>query len=275
LGRSPAECRPGMGCLHSGGNLKTGHWLRTVSLTALLLVAGPLAHAQSALRIAYPEFWPFFTRDNNGRMSGFFYEIVMEAVERRLGISLVWETFPWPRCQELVRQGRYDAMLTVPTPERSAYTLTHPDPFYLKSLNVFTFNGHPQMERIKQIRNLADIKNGGFTLITYSTNGWNKENVEAIGIRVLETANLKSVWRMLSGKRGDIVIEWPQGAWPDIRAAGVAFDVVQTDVVIESMPFHLLIGKASAHAGILNAFNRVVVEMKADGTMDRILKAYE
>lgn len=243
-----------------------------LSLGAAAL-AGP-ALAGGPLRIAYPEFPPFHWRDPQGRMAGFFYEIVTEAVERRLGIPTEWTPLPWARCQASVREGSADAILTVPTAERLEYALASPEPFYRKRLNVFTYAGHPRLGEIRALAGLEAIRAAGFAVVTYLDNGWSKAHVEPLGIPVRTASTLPSVWRMLALRRGDLVIEWPPAAWPDIRALGLESEILQTDAVVDSMPFHLLVRRDSPHAGILPGFDRAIRAMREDGGMDVILGAY-
>jgi polar amino acid transport system substrate-binding protein len=238
-----------------------------------LALPGP-AQAQEPLRIAYPEFPPFHWRDGQGRMAGFFHEIIVEAVQRRLGIPAVWTPLPWARCQASVREGSADAILTVPTAERLEYAAASPEPFYSKRMNVFTTSGHPRLAEIRALARLEDIRAAGFTVVTYSENGWSKANVEPLGITAHTANSLQSVWRMLAAGRGDLVIEWPPAAWPDIRALGLEPEIIQTEAVMASMPFHLLVGRNSPHAGILPEFSRAIRAMREDGSMERILGAY-
>jgi len=207
-------------------------------------------------------------------MTGFFYEIITEALGRRMDLPIQWEQMPWKRCQEQVRSGRSDAMITVPTSERRMYCRTHADPFYLKKMKLFTYAGHLQMERIKTITAIADIKRMGYTVITYSGNGWHKKNITGLGIPSFETSEVHNVWKMLAAKRGDLVIEWPLGAGAGIKKAGIAHGIVETDIALESMPFHLLVGEKSGYTCILNRFNLTIKKMAGDGTMTRILSGY-
>jgi len=246
--------------------------LWALGLVLALGLARPAA-AQGPLRIDFPEFWPFFATTEKGTIDGFFHDIVTEALNR-MGIGCTWSPFPWPRCQERVRTGESDAMITVPTPERLRYTKTHTTPFYRKDLKVFTYLGHPRISQIKAIRSVEDIRRGGFSVVTYSGNGWNDKHIRKLGIKTYETPKLPNVWRMLANRRGDIAIEWPGGAWPDIMAAGVEKFIVQTNVTLESMPFHLLIRKNSPYADRLPEFNEVILTMKKDGTLDRIVDKY-
>jgi polar amino acid transport system substrate-binding protein len=252
---------------------------RGVALLLALLLLGCLAVPAQAqrmpLRIAYPDFWPFYSIDPGAERLGFFRDIIEEALVRRMQIPVHWECFPWGRCQAKVRAGEFDALITVPTPERLAYTLTHKTSFYWKSLNVFTYAGHPRLEEIKALQTLDDLREADLSVITYLGNGWNDRNVRSLGIPVFETPLINNVWLMLANQRGDIVIEWPGGAWPNIRREGLESVILETDVVFESMPFHLLINKDSPYAEILPRFDEVVREMLEDGSIERIVRSYQ
>ena len=196
---------------------------------AALLLAAPAVAEQAPMNISYPDFWPFFHRQEDGQMTGFFHDIVTEALSR-MDVQATWTAYPWPRCQHSVQAGESDAMVTFPSAKRLRYTKTHPDPFYEKKLTIFTYVRHPRLAEIQEIRTMDDIRKLNLTVITYAGNGWNDKNIESRGIKTYDTALLKNVWRMLANKRGDIVIEWPGGAWPDIRATGMEGAIVQTDV---------------------------------------------
>jgi len=249
--------------------------LKCLIFTAIFLsTLSSVVNAQPVLRIAYPAFPPFHWANENGEMTGFFYEIITEALEKRMGLNVVWTAYPWPRCQENLKIAKDDAIMTVPTAERATYTVTHKDPFYEKPLNLFTYIDHPLIAEIRKIRKIQDLKEGGFSVITYSGNSWHKANVESLGIRTYETSYLENVWKMLAEKRGDTVIEWPPGAWPDIRRVGVSARVVDTTITIAAMPFHLLVRKDYPLANILHDFNETIKKMREDGTIRLILSRY-
>jgi len=153
-----------------------------IVVSMLVSLAMATAHAQTPLKVAYPTFPPFFWAAEKGVMKGFFYEIIMEALENRMAVPVAWKAYPWTRCQKNLKDGKADAVITVPTAERATYTVTHKNPFYLKSLNVFTYAGHSRIEEIRQIKEIDDIKSGNFSVITYRGNGWHTENVDSKGI---------------------------------------------------------------------------------------------
>jgi len=246
-------------------------WMSVCLLSGMMSSA---ATAESALRIAYPVFSPFHWTLDHGGMTGFFYEILTEALEKRMGLTVVWTAYPWPRCQDNLKTGKDDAVITVPTAERAAFTATHRTPFYIKTIHIFTCLDHLRFGEIKNIKTIADLKSGGFSVITYSGNSWHKENVQSMGIKTHESPSLENVWKMLSEKRGDVVLEWPPGAWPDIRKAGVSDRIVDTDIRISEMPFHLLIRRDAPQVRMLPDFDETIHAMITDGTIKVIASKY-
>jgi polar amino acid transport system substrate-binding protein len=244
-----------------------------VLAVALLTALAPASFAAEPLRVAYPDYWPFFTRTEEGYMTGFFYEIVSEALGR-MGISARWRAYPWSRCQALVKDGEADAMITVPTAERLVYAATHKDPFYLKRLKIFTTVDHPKLAEIKNIHTIDDIYRMGLVVVTYHGNGWNDKYIRSRGIKTYESPLLKNVWLMLANHRGDIAIEWPLAAWPLIEEGGVAKRIVETDVSLEAMPFHLLINRDCPCAARLPEFNEIIKQMRAEGRIKAITAKY-
>ena len=256
--------------------VRPGHLLIALLTVAVLffgMPAAPAAAEQGPMKICYPDFWPFFHRQDDGRMTGFFHDIVTEALGR-MDIQATWKAYPWPRCQDKVLAGESDGMITFPSVERLQYTKTHPDPFYEKKLTIFTYVRHPRLREIKAIKSIDDIRRLNLRVITYMGNGWNDKNIKTRGIKTYDTALLKNVWLMLANKRGDIVIEWPGGAWPDIYATDTEEGILQTDVSLQAMPFHLMIGKESPYVDCLPRFNEIILQMNKEGAIDRIVEKY-
>lgn len=269
-----------MACFQSASPKKR---LRKFTLWILVLtvagvgcpLGGTKARAQEPLRIAYTEFAPFHSRPAGKPLQGIFHAIITEALEKRMGVPLKWSAYPWKRCQESVRAGSDDALLTVPTPERLTYTASHPKPFYQKRMHIFTQANHPGMKLLKGLKTLEEIKRNDLSTITYGGNSWHNTHVASLGIVTFETSPVDNVWRMLAAGRGDLVIEWPHGAWPAIRRLGLEHKLVDTGVSMAAMPFHLLIRKGSAHLAVLASFDTVIEAMRGDGTMTAILAPFQ
>lgn len=242
-------------------------------LAVFILCASP-ARAAEVLRIGYTDFPPFHTQiDKKGKVCGFFHDIIQEAAAR-MGIALQWQQCPWGRCQENVRLGELDALLTVPTMKRLEYTVTHETPFYVKSRRLFTYAGHPRLDEINTVKNINDIAQKGLSVITYVGNGAFNSEIRSRDIKVYSTPTIPSVWKMLAIKRGDIVIEWPGGARENIHRQSLEGQIVETEAVLDALPFHLLIRKGHPMAKRMAELEATFREMRRDGTMERILKTY-
>ncbi|NDV28599.1 ABC transporter substrate-binding protein [Desulfovibrio sp. JC010] len=243
-------------------------------LCAIHILPTPAAQAEKApFIIAHSELWPLLRTEENGTKSGIFYEIIYESM-KRLNIKIKWEYYPWARCQNHVESGIADAILTVPTDERATYTETHPTPFYHSYTQLFTYKGHPKKDVMDKIKTPQDIKDTGLTVITYLGNGWNKDNIQPLGITTYEASEPENIWPMLARQRGDIIIEWPLAAWPEITNQNVSEKIILTNGTIASFPFHLLISKKSKYLKILPEFDQVIQNMLKDGTIKRIIKGY-
>ncbi|TIH19856.1 amino acid ABC transporter substrate-binding protein [Marinifilum sp. JC120] len=233
----------------------------------------PAQAKKDTIIITYNDFWPLFWTEDNGTRSGIFYEIVSEAMNK-LNIKIKWESYPWTRCQSHVKSGTADGIMTVPTDERSTYTETHPTPFYHSYTQIFTYKGHPKKQIMDSIKTPEDIKNADLTVITYLGNGWNENNIKPLGITTHEAYKPDNIWLMLAYERGDIIIEWPMAAWPEIKRQNLSEKIVLTNGTMTSMPFHLLISKKSKYIKILPELDRIIQKMIADGTIDRIIQKY-
>ena len=246
-----------------------------VAALALPVPAAGLPPAGTTLRIAFPPFPPFHWQNEQGNMAGLFFEILDEALRKRLGREVVWTAYPWVRCQENIKKGSEDAIITVPTAERLAYADTHRTPLYEKPLHIFTVANHPRLAEISAITTLADIKKLGLSTITYSGNGWHRDHVESLGIPAQTTPILDNVWLMLRQRRGDLVLEWPGGARPYVQRLGLEGEIVDTGIVPAKMPFFLLIRKTYAGGELLRRFDETLAAMAADTTLASIVARYE
>jgi ABC-type amino acid transport substrate-binding protein len=216
--------------------------------------------------------FPPLTFQENGKARGIFIDICEEILKKRMGLAVEYEEQDWRTCQAKVRQGLSDGFFTTPTPERLSYLETHINTAYPFDWVVWTYADHPQLDRIKRIRNAKDILAAGLSVVTYPGNGWMESNIEKAGVKVIYN---KDEFKALAQKKADIIIEEPLVGREKMKQAGVAVrKLVEIQVVLRSTPFQLLIGKNSPYADILPEFDRQIRQIKADGTLARIIAKY-
>ena len=217
---------------------------------------------------------PLIYRGADGKPTGIFYEIMTEAFHR-LGIPLKVETYPWPRAQKIVADGKADGMVTVLTEERKSFFIGS-DPILVASEHIFVNRNNPRIKEIMSIQSLKEIR--PFRVVETIGSGWTKENLHAAKINWVP--NMDSAFNMLIKGRADIFIANGFTGAAFIRKKikeGNSFSegykrIVTNPYPLRSIAFRLLVRKDSPFVKIINEFNKVIHRMKEDGTMRKILE---
>lgn len=243
-------------------------------IVILLLSLALPASGQDRVKWVFTDYPPANFQTETGRFNGFLHDMVIEVFNRGLGMDVDIAVFPWKRCQGMVKTGTADIMVTIPTKERLEYTLTHKRPIWTKQRVLYTYHGHPKLHKIQQLNGLDAILNGGYTVISYLGNGWTTREIEGNGIAVVYATTVDGMYRMLAGKRGDLIIEEKNLAAPRIIKQGLMEKIVETGGVGSESGFHILISKQSACAALISEVDREVEAMRHDGRLDQILANY-
>jgi polar amino acid transport system substrate-binding protein len=236
--------------------------------------ATPAESQEDVVKWVFTDYPPANFRTEEGNFSGFFYDIVMEAFQRRLGLRVDIAVYPWKRCQRMVKSGEADIMVTIPTPDRKKYSVTHSRPIWVKRRILYTFQEHPRIDEIHLLNGLASIKEGGYRVISYIGNGWTEKDVQGIGIPVTFATTVDNMYRMLAAKRGDLIIEEKVLAAPHIVELRLSGKIVETNGVGSESGFHILIGKKSVYASLISTLDREIEDMRKRGRLEDIFRSY-
>lgn len=200
--------------------------------------------------------------------SGIRFEILEEALQRRLGIVFRCEALPWERAQQLVRTGARDGMVTLYTPERAAYAVATQRPVVCLRNVAYASAQHPELGRLRAARSLDDLAR--YRFVTYIGNGWARSHLAPRGIGVEYVVDMSSVLAMVAKRRADLLVDDDLDTPRQIRALGLERDIVMLPLELGRVELRLLLNRGSPHAGILPQVDRVLAEMDADGTAARI-----
>jgi len=224
-------------------------------------------------------YWPAIYRGTDGKPAGIFNDIMTEAFAR-LHIPLKKAVYPWKRAQKMVKEGEADGMVTVYTRERKAYTVAT-EPLWKIGETLFFRRDDPKACRILKIKSFKEMRE--FTLVDIQGSGWTKDQYDANGItNVIWVPNTESAFNMIAKGRADIFIMFDLNAFKilsekrarnDTLADGYQ-NIVAITPKFASLPFRLLIRKDSPFVKRIGDINRVLEEMKADGTYKRIRQKY-
>ena len=227
-----------------------------------------------SISFVFTDYAPANYVDERGNYSGFLYEITKEAFESRLGITLDITILPWRRCQQLVKNGVFDMMLTIPTDERLVYSIATESPVWIKKRYIYSYINHEDIENINTLNGLDEIKQYGYRIVSYIGNQWFRDNVEAFDIPVVYASSVEGMYYMLAAKRADFLIEEISIASSNIEKLDLEDKIIQTGGIAVESGFHLLISKKSSFTSIIDELDRVLEDMWNDGTIERILNDY-
>lgn len=227
--------------------------------------------AQEPLRMVYfDNFPPYSFKNETGQMQGILIDIVNAALREKMAITVTHEGMPWARAQTLVKDGMADGFITVPNPERKTYTYVSEEVVLSTTLSVFANKFNPKIDDIMRIRSIADL--APFVILDYNGNGWGDANLQ--GFNRLMISNFDHVFHILAENRGDVVLRDSFVGKDIIEKNDLTDKLVQVDVDISSVAFHLCLGQASNYVNILAEFDQTIAAMKANGELDEILNRY-
>jgi len=246
--------------------------LRTASTLGALQLAGIRAHAAEPMRVThYHSIPPFSWSDDKNVMHGIFIDVLDEALHRRLGIPLVHLGYPWVRAQKMVMDGEADAFCTVPTPERRAYTVISEEPIMTVTFRIYAQRNNPAMDRLKKVKSLDDLK--GFLIAAYIGSGWARDKLA--GMQVDWAPNPDSVLMKIASGRNDVYIDASEVQRKRITALGLEEKLVELPQVIDTQSYNLCIRKTSHYRTILPKFDKVLRQMRHDGSLAAIYRKYD
>ena len=247
--------------------------LQLASAAAISLGFSGVTRAKGlALNVTYyDDFAPysFIALDNN--VTGIFIDALNE-VGHRIGVSMSHHGMPWARAQQQIKEGQADAFCTLPSVARKEYA-DFSNESLLRTDNVIVFSkSNPKASEIKKITTAEDLRR--FTIGTYL--GDSRVDTLFKGMTVDVLADMSRVLLKVEANRNDIAIlagvRWKYYA----KVTGLRDKLDSVPFSGDpSLEYHLGIRKGYADSQrMLSAFDKAVIQMKKDGTVDRILAIY-
>ncbi|MCE2595472.1 transporter substrate-binding domain-containing protein [Motilimonas cestriensis] len=219
------------------------------------------------------DFGPFSYNNANGELAGIFPKIYVE-VFRRLNIPLLYEGYPWRRTQKLIAEGAADAMITIPTPARLEY-LVASDPLFIEPFAIWARRDHPRVEKIMAIDSIADIH--GYKIVELKGNGWAETELTRDGLDLdIMWVGQNTLPQILLLNRADLAIMPVNVSRYTLRKNELDMNnsLIHSKHYLRGNSFCLMVRKNSQYVGIIPEFNRVLAEMKSDGSYDKIVEGY-
>ncbi len=158
---------------------------------------------QNTIRLAYYENSPPLSFIENNKPLGVFFDITNLVLGKMMGYKFIQDSFPWERAQEFVRQGTYNAHITLQTEERDKFLIFQKG-YTIKSHVYLAYSkNNPRINEIKKIKNKSDFER--FEMVGYIGNGWFKEkfkNNKNLNIKLVSSQI--NALKMINANRADL-----------------------------------------------------------------------
>lgn len=249
---------------------------RVLSKLVLLGVALGLLPAIPAASddrlIAVTEVWPPFRIEAPKAaegLTGIDIKLIAE-LERRLGMEIEIQRHPFARALHMIRQGDADLIPGIAYTEERAEFIRYATPSYYEVGPVFyTQKGHG-----KEISRYQDLYNHtiGYSLHSAYFEPFNSDT--GLSKRGLSTE--EQLLKMLASRRLEVIIGTNPNLAYDVKRYGLSGKVEQTDYIPEQKtPIYFGISKRKHGPELQGRIEAALSEMRADGTLQAIIKAYK
>ena len=231
-----------------------------------IVVNSTLSYAEEPLRIAYYNNYPPFSYSENNEMKGFFIDVVNE-IGHRMDIPIKHLGYPWARAQKNVAQGECDAFITAPTEKRKIYAQFVKESIVTTNIRPFVSASNPKLSEIKKRKKISDWKD--YTFVAFIGGGWSQKNLADMNVQFV--SKVDQLIMMLDIGRADIHLGHSIVTNHKIKKLGYEEEIIELDVIIDSLDWFLGISKSSPYYKMIPLFQKTIHEMKQDGTIGKII----
>jgi len=202
----------------------------------------------------------------NGNWVGIDVDIVREAL-KRLGHTMVIEDVPWKRCLYMMEHGAAEGILSIFITEERAKFLYYPNDNLSFEKNVIF--AHEESDIV--INSLDDLK--GKSLGTRSEFSYGEQFDKFQGLTKDESLSTEMLLQKFDKDRTELIIGNDLVITHLNKRLGLR--PIKVVFVVSEDPLFIGFSKANPMGKELqDGFNKVLPEMKKDGTIDQIFSKY-
>lgn len=213
---------------------------------------------------------PFSWLDENGKPQGILIETTERVLRDQIKLPVSVQVYPWKRAQQMVASGEADAFVTVPTLERSQYTVIT-DPALLKTeFKIFIAADNPKRSTILEAKGLAGLQKITNLSTGYLTgSGWHIEKLAGFP-NIVTAAKLSEILKMVEAKRLDIYIDSSVIVDYHLMDYGLIGKVVPIGKAMDAPEWHLCIGNKSPYAAFSKFIETEIQKLAKTGQLERV-----
>ena len=249
-----------------------------LNMLLILLISSATVHSHlhaKTLNVVGMENYPPFSFEQDGKMIGIDNEVIAE-IGRRIGLDIEIDYLPWKRLLAHLKYGSTDAAFALFfTQERNEFALyadiepIHDGAFYLyvKKGSEFDF---------KQVSDLYNKKIG--LQLAFSVSEAFDRAVEEKKVDILSAFSNVNNIELLLADRIEAFIGHELVTGYNLRNMNALNKVTRLSLPVSEKKAFLVLSRESKSfadkASLLNKINQALIEMKADGTHQKIVDQY-
>jgi polar amino acid transport system substrate-binding protein len=248
--------------------------LRALGIISVLFSIAPNHAMAEELSMGWEDWQPYQYKDSNQVVTGLDVEL-MQAIFKNIGYQISLAELPWKRHLNNVEQGRTDlAASASKTPEREQYAFFS-DPYRTESAVMYIRKADAGKYEFDSLRGIIGTD---FNLAVTRGYYYGEEFADLMKDpefkkRVQEVNDNQLAQRQLVRNRVDGFLEDPIAAAIELRIEGL-LDKVSNHMPIYSDDIYAMFSKKSTSPKLVEAFNNSLVELRTNGTYDRIMDKY-
>lgn len=261
--------------------------LLSASLAVLLLGAAlngpaPAIETQRSpapgcrLRVAWEPYDPFTYVNSEGVLTGADIELI-KAVAEEIGCTLSFRGMPWNRILLEIEKGAMDVTSSASRPPERDRWAWFSMPYRRPEVALFVRKGET---RTRQLRTLADIRRIGFRLglIEGYFLGNDVESLvadPAFAPLVEGAADYAiNLNKLMHGRIDGFLVDDVHVLRAEAQALGVLDAIERHPLPVEGVDLHYMFSRQSVPRDVVDAFDRALARMKADGRLEHIFKKF-
>ncbi len=214
-----------------------------------------------------PQYPPYDWATDEGAYDGACVELLSLLVPQGYVFRPV--LVPWRRAQEMAKAGQIDLLVNLRvTPERSEWLQFSANPTFYNPISVFM-----RKDEVIPFRSWDELKplRGGVSLGDTFGNGFDAYLAANLTVEVVPT--LVENFRKLDSGRIDYFVSGHYMGLAWLSSAKIS-SITALTPPISNDSIHLGFSRLSPHRDLLPEIDRKLAQLKADGTLDRLLAQY-
>ncbi|WP_057830835.1 substrate-binding periplasmic protein [Colwellia sp. TT2012] len=252
--------------------LKTSLYILFIFLFTASLAAQESA-SPKAFKIALGNNSVPWNWQEHNQHKGILIDIINEALVSRMKIKVELLFYPWKRAQQMVKYNKADALITNFTEERKIYS--NAGEHYITNIKrmIFVNKNDPLINDIAKAQSLKDLKM--FTIGNNIGNPWAARVFK--GYKIAWASSVSRALKMLEKSRFNIFIGNSVATRYKLKQLNITNVVMLPNQLIDikASRYQLLIGKKSSYLHLLPEFDRTILAMKEDGSLQAIFDKYK